>query len=101
MTSFEEVMQLAGEIIMDMSGVFITIPNMRNGRCFVSSKVLSEATLEQVKSHMLVRRNATGVPIMERGTIDKARHDFGLGVEVGSGGSRDHHCRARRRSRFV
>lgn len=63
---------------MDMSGVLIKIPNMQNGRCFVSSKALSEATLEQVKSQMLVRRNETGVPILESGIIDGPRHDWEL-----------------------
>jgi len=76
--SFEHVMREAGEIIMDMSGVFVKAPNMMNGRCFVSSKALSEAPLEQVKSHLLVRRNETGVPILKCGTIDGPRHDWEL-----------------------
>ena len=63
---------------MDMSGVFIKVPVMQNGRCFPSSIALAEATPEQVKSHMLARRNATGFPIMACGTIDKARHNLEL-----------------------
>ena len=80
MTSFQEVMTQAGTLIMNMSGHFIKIPNMQNGRCLPSAKALSEATLEQVKSQRLARRNAIGVPIMESGTIDHARYDLEMEV---------------------
>ena len=78
MTSFERVMRDAGDVIMDMSGVVIKIPNMQNGRCFVSSKELSDATLEEVKAQVLVRRSETGVPILQCGKVDRARHDLEL-----------------------
>ena len=78
MASFENVMRQAGDAIMDMSGVAIKIPNMQNGRCFVSSKKLSDATLEEVKAQVLVRRSATGIPILQCGRVDRARHDLEL-----------------------
>ena len=65
MSSLESVLRYElGEAIMAMSGVAVKVPNMANGRCFVSSLALSDASLAEVKTQKLLRRNETGVPIL-------------------------------------
>ena len=72
---FSEVMQQAGTSIIGFCGIRLTLPNMRNGRCFPTSFALSNATFDRIKAHMYFTRNAVGVPCFGNGQINRSQHD--------------------------
>ena len=64
--------------ICDFCEVAVTVPNMKNGRCFAASYGLAMAVPEEVDVQGRAGRNDMGCPVTSSGRLDPLRHEVEL-----------------------
>ena len=75
---FQQVLRVAGVTISAYAGVLVTVPNIKNGRCFVMSLALATSPLDIVRLQVIQQRNDMGAPCNPDMSLNVDRHDLEL-----------------------